>query len=84
MSDVSALSWLQWYLRNRGFVIGSRTGVNMRKFFESGLGFMVVALLCFAAGVLAENGAVFISVGAFWLVFAIIVRSKYAKKDTSD
>lgn len=55
----------------------------MKLFFESGMGFMVVALLCFVAGVLAENGPVFISIGGFWLVIAIIVRSKYVKKDKS-
>jgi len=52
----------------------------MKKFFQSGGAFMVVALLCFAAGVLSDNGAVFTGVGAFWLVMAIVVRAKNTKK----
>jgi hypothetical protein len=52
----------------------------MRKFFESGGAFMAVALLCFAAGLIAENGGVFIGVGAFWLVMAVIVRGRSTKK----
>ena len=52
----------------------------MQKFFQSGGVFMVVALLCMAAGVVSENGAAFISVGAFWMIMAIIVRGKNAKK----
>ena len=43
----------------------------MRKFVQSGGAFMVVALLCFATGVLSDKGAMFIGVGAFWLVMAI-------------
>ena len=56
----------------------------MKTFFESGFGFMLVALLCFLAGLLADDGALFLSIGGFWLVFALIVRSKYAKKDPSE
>ena len=56
----------------------------MKKFFESGFGFMLVALMCFAAGVVSENGSVFIAIGGFWLVFAVIVRSKYTKKGVSE
>jgi len=52
----------------------------MRKFFESGGLFMVVALICAVAGVLSENGTVFISLGAFWMIMAVIVRSRNAKK----
>ena len=43
----------------------------MRKFVQSGGAFMVVALLCFATDVLSDKGAVFIGVGAFWLVMAM-------------
>jgi len=52
----------------------------MKKFFQSGGAFMVVALLCFAAGVLSDNAAVFTGVGAFWLVMAIVVRAKNTEK----
>jgi succinate-acetate transporter protein len=66
----------------------------MKKFFQSGVAFMVVALLCFAAGVLCfaagvlsekgagftSVGAVFTSVGALWLVMAIVVRAKNTKR----
>ena len=54
----------------------------MKKFFESGAAFMVTALICFVAGALSGNVAVFSGVGAFWLVMAIVVRSKNAKKQS--
>lgn len=68
----------------------------MKKFFQSGVAFMVVALLCLvagvlcvASGVLSEKGtvftvvgAVFTSMGAFWLVIAIIMRAKNTEKQT--
>lgn len=52
----------------------------MQKFFRSGAAFVVVALLCLAAGLTSKHGTVFTSAGAFWLIMAIIVRSKNAKK----
>lgn len=54
----------------------------MKKFVQSGGAFMVVALLCIASGLIAENGGVFIGVGVFWLCMAIIVRGKYKKKNS--
>jgi succinate-acetate transporter protein len=56
----------------------------MQKFFRSGAAFMLVALLCVAAGLISENGTVFIGVGVFWLIMAIIVRGKNAKKPPSE
>ncbi len=52
----------------------------MRKFFQSGAAFIVVALVCFAAGVASENGPTFIALGGFWMIMAIIVRGKNLKK----
>ena len=52
----------------------------MRKFFQLGGVFMVVALLCFAAGALSDKGATSFVLGAFWLVIAIAMRAKNAKK----
>jgi hypothetical protein len=52
----------------------------MKRFFQSGGAFMVVALLCIASGIIAENGAVFMGVGVFWLIMAIVVRGAHAKK----
>jgi hypothetical protein len=52
----------------------------MKTFIQSGGAFMVVALLCFAAGLVSENGALFKAVGAFWLVMAIVARVKNTKK----
>lgn len=54
----------------------------MRRFFESGWGFMLVAVLCFTAAVASQNGALFISLGGFWILMAIVVRSKRATKKT--
>jgi succinate-acetate transporter protein len=55
----------------------------MKKFFQSGAAFMVVALLCLAAGFVSNYQTLFISVGAFWLIMAIIVRARNAKKPPS-
>ena len=52
----------------------------MRKFFESGWAFMVVAVICFAAGMISERGGTFVALGAFWLIMAIIARGKNVKK----
>ncbi len=56
----------------------------MHKFVQSGGAFMVVALLCIAVGFISRNGAVFTSIGAFWLIMAIIVRARSAKKPPGD
>ncbi len=55
----------------------------MKKFFQSGGAFMVVALLSIGSGLISENGVFFISAGAFWFIMAIIVRSKYAKQNSA-
>jgi succinate-acetate transporter protein len=56
----------------------------MQKFVQSGGAFIVVALLCMAVGFISRNGAVFASIGAFWLIMAIIVRARSAKKPSGD
>ena len=53
----------------------------MRKHFESGLAFMIVAVLSAAAGLLmivSENrsGLVFLLAGGMWVIVAIGVRNK--------
>lgn len=53
----------------------------MKRFFRSGAFFMVVALLCFAAGVIAENGHIFLGIGVVWLVIAIVTRARYAESN---
>jgi hypothetical protein len=52
----------------------------VKKFFESGGAFMVVAMICIATGLISENGVVFTAAGVFWLIMAIIAKGKYAKK----
>jgi len=56
----------------------------MQKFFQSGAAFMVLGLLLVGVGFISKNGAVFISLGAFWLIAAIAVRARYAKKPPGD
>jgi hypothetical protein len=51
----------------------------MRKFFESGLAFMLVALVWIAVGLLAGR-PVLGALGVFWLVLAIAVRARSTKK----
>ncbi len=55
----------------------------MQKFFRTGTAFVVVALLCIAAGLVSEHRTVFLSIGGFWLILAIVVRAKNAKKGTT-
>ena len=55
----------------------------MRTFLQSGGAFLLVALLCLAAGLVADNGAFLFAAGGFWLVAAVIVRAKSAKKPES-
>jgi hypothetical protein len=57
-------------------------GVTMQKFFRSGAGFVLVALLCIIAGLFSEHNTVFMSIGGFWLVLGIVVRAKYGKRPT--
>lgn len=52
----------------------------MRRFFQSGVAFVLVALLCFAAGFMSQSRTMFITLGAFWLIVGLAVRSKNAKK----
>jgi len=54
----------------------------MKKFFQSGGAFMLVALLCIAAGLLSGNRGV-VAAGAFWLIVAIAVRARSTKKQPS-
>ena len=56
----------------------------MQEFFRSGAAFMLLAVLCVAVGLISKNGTVFTIVGTFWLVMAIIVRRKNAKKPPSE
>jgi succinate-acetate transporter protein len=44
------------------------------------MAFVVVALLCFAAGLKSANGTIFMSLGGFWLIMALVVRRKYFRK----
>ena len=54
--------------------------IGMQKFFRSGAAFLLVALLCLAAGLISRNGSTFTIVAVVWLMLAIIVRGKNAKK----
>lgn len=51
----------------------------MRKFFESGLAFMLVALVWIAVGLLSGRPGLG-ALGALWLVLAIVVRARSTKK----
>ena len=52
----------------------------MQKFFRSGGAFVVVALLCFVAGLTSESGTAFLGVGTVFLIIGMAARSKYGKK----
>ena len=51
----------------------------MRKFFESGLAFMLLALVTIAVGLLSGRPSLG-AFGALWLVLAIAVRARSTKK----
>lgn len=51
----------------------------MRKFFESGLAFMLVALIWIPVGLLSGRPGLG-ALGVIWLVLAIAVRARSAKK----
>jgi succinate-acetate transporter protein len=59
--------------------LDQRRGGTMRKFFESGLAFMLVALVSIAVGLLSGR-PVLGAFGVFWLVLAIAVRARSTKK----
>lgn len=52
----------------------------MRKFFQSGGAFMLLALLCIGTALLSDHKGTLVGIGVFWLIMAIIVRGNYAKK----
>jgi hypothetical protein len=54
----------------------------MRKFFESGLAFMLVALVSIAVGLLSGRPGLG-AFGVLWLVIAIAVRARSTKKQRS-
>ncbi|MBI2619180.1 MAG: hypothetical protein HYW57_03785 [Ignavibacteriales bacterium] len=56
----------------------------MQRFFQSGAAFLVVALICMIAGVVSDNAGVFVSIGAFWLIMALIMMGKNAKKPSDN
>jgi len=55
----------------------------MKKFFQSGGAFMLVALLCIGASLLSENRGALLGAGALFLVIAIAVRARYPKRQQS-
>ncbi len=55
----------------------------MQKFFRSGAVFVLLAILCIAAGLLSDQRTIFVSIGGFWLILGIVVRARYAKKPTT-
>ena len=65
----------------------------MRKHFESGLAFIIVALLSILSGVLQVvngnlgAGLVFLLAGGLWIIIAMVVRNRLrcaAKEDEKD
>jgi len=58
---------------------------EMRKLFESGMAFVIVAAICFASGFAGHGGwnVIMIASGVLWLVVAIGVRAKNKNKNKS-
>ncbi|MFZ1946996.1 MAG: hypothetical protein WAW06_05570 [bacterium] len=53
----------------------------MRKFFESGLAFMLLALVTIGVGLLSGRPGLG-AVGVLWIVLAIAVRARSTKKQS--
>ncbi|MEX2116849.1 MAG: hypothetical protein WEB37_08175 [Bacteroidota bacterium] len=56
----------------------------MKKFIGSGLAFLFIALLFMIVGAISENSSTLVSIGAFWLILAIIMMAKNKQKSTAD
>ena len=56
----------------------------MKAFLQSGGLFVLVAVICFVAAMVSENGGVFTSLGAFWVIMAAVARARYGKKSAVD
>jgi len=52
----------------------------MRKFFDSGNAFFLLAILFILISLFAERSAVYISLGALWFILGLAVRKKNAQK----
>ena len=48
----------------------------MRRVFESGMGFLAVAMVCMVVAVITDQTALFIALGVFWMIVAVAVRAK--------
>lgn len=51
----------------------------MKKFFQSGMAFLVISLLFFVTAAVTDKAAVFICLGSFWMIMGIVARAKYSK-----
>jgi hypothetical protein len=51
----------------------------MKKFFQSGTAFLVIALLFFLTALVGDKAAVFVCLGSFWMILGIVTRAKYGK-----
>ncbi len=56
----------------------------MEKFFRSGGAFLSLALLFMIIAVIAEKPAVYISLGALWLILAFAMIAKNKQKSSKD
>ncbi|MBI5021417.1 MAG: hypothetical protein HZB59_08280 [Ignavibacteriales bacterium] len=54
----------------------------MKKFFESGYAFFLVAFMFLMLTLLSEKGAAYLSVGVVFFILGLAVRKKNAKKAT--
>ncbi len=54
--------------------------ISMQKFFQSGYAFALLALLFSAVGVVSDRPAVYITLGAAFLILALATRKRNAQK----
>jgi len=59
---------------------GHAEELSMQKFYQSGYAFALVALLFFVVGVVSDRPAVYVGLGAVFLILAFAVRKRNAQK----
>jgi hypothetical protein len=56
----------------------------MQNFIKSGGGFLLLAILFMVVAVMVEKPAVYIGVGAMWLILGLAMAAKHKKQSSSN
>ena len=56
----------------------------MKRFFQSGIAFLLIALLFFVTAMVADSPAAFICLGVFWMIVGATVHRRYRSRDAKE